>query len=64
MLTAGVPHADLLEELKKLSNADQTDLTEGRLFAYVYTGNDEHFDLQKKAYAMFEGIRNVVTSGG
>jgi len=56
MCSEGVPHLELLEQLKQLSAADKSTLAEGRFFAYVYTGEDGQFDLQKKAYAMFEGI--------
>jgi hypothetical protein len=59
----GVPHADLLAELQKLSGEDSSDgghdPAKKRLFAYVYTSNDLNFDLQKKAYALFEGLLSV-----
>ena len=50
----GVPHTELLDELQRLAGAGK-DASESRLFAYVYTGNDSHFDLQKDAYDLFEG---------
>jgi sphinganine-1-phosphate aldolase len=48
----GVGHDELLAELKKLKAAEK-DPEDSRLFAYVYTGNDEHFELQKKAFDLF-----------
>lgn len=48
----GIPPAELLKKLNELK-ATEKQPEEGRLFALVYTGNDEHFDVQKKAFDLF-----------
>merc|ERR1712226_76807 len=48
----GVPHKELLEEMEKLKGGDQNP-EEGKLFAYVYTAEDDTFDAQTEAYDKF-----------
>jgi len=48
----GVPHADLLTEMERIKSCD-ADPASGKMFALVYTGADDTFRLQTKAYDMF-----------
>ncbi len=49
----GVPEDELLDELKKRKDV-QVDPHTGKIFAYVYTTEDERFHTIQKAFDMFE----------
>ena len=40
-----------MKELKER----ETNPDEGKIFAYVYTQKDDHFDIQTEAFAKFQG---------
>ncbi|CAD5114128.1 DgyrCDS3273 [Dimorphilus gyrociliatus] len=48
----GISHEELLKEMTKIK-ADDQDPSSGKLFAYVYTNENGHFDIQKEAYELF-----------
>jgi hypothetical protein len=50
----GIPHEELLAEMVKIKESE-IDPEDGKMFAYVYTGEGDHFKLQQKAYDMFTG---------
>lgn len=52
--TTGIPTEELLEEMTKLKSQDHNP-EEGKMFAYVYTGDGDSFAAQRKAYDMFTG---------
>jgi len=49
-----MPADELLAEMTRLL-ATHKSADESRLFAYVYTGKDDCFELQKKAMSIFTG---------
>lgn len=49
----GIPTDKLREELKELKGRE-TDPEEGKIFAYVYTQEGDHFDIQTEAFAKFQ----------
>lgn len=51
---SGIPTEKLREELKDLKGRE-TDPEEGKIFAYVYTQEGDHFDIQTEAFAKFQG---------
>ena len=51
---SGVASEVLLEEMKTAKSGD-IDPSSGKIFAYVYTGDGDNFELQQKAYDMFTG---------
>ena len=57
----GIPHEELMSEMNKLK-AEELNAEDGRMFAYVYTGESSSFELQRKAHKMFTGniIMNCV----
>ncbi|KAK0066202.1 sphingosine-1-phosphate lyase [Biomphalaria pfeifferi] len=48
----GLPREKILEKLDEM-RAKETDHLEGKVFAYTYTLNDDHFELQKEVYEKF-----------
>lgn len=48
----GVPHAELLETMQKMKK-QETNSDEGKIFAYIYTLSDDHFQLQREAFDLF-----------
>ena len=50
----GVPTEELLDEMKKLK-AQEINPEDGKMFAYVYTGEGDSFEAQRKAFDMFTG---------
>ena len=49
---AGVPRDQLLRQMQELKGLE-TNVEDGLVFAYVYTGEGEHFDCIQKAYDLF-----------
>ena len=45
-----------MEEINKLKMED-VNPEDGRLFAYVYTGDSGSFELQRKAHKLFTGLQ-------
>ena len=54
----GIPHEELMDEMKKLK-AEELNAEDGRMFAYVYTGDNSSFELQRKVHKMFTGNINM-----
>ena len=50
----GIPTEELLEEMLKLKS-QEINPEDGKMFAYVYTGEGDTFDAQRKAFDMFTG---------
>lgn len=48
----GVSPEELMEEMKELK-ARETSMEEGKVFAYVYTTESEHFETLRKAFDLF-----------
>lgn len=51
-VNAGIPHDELLRQMQDLKD-QETNTQDGLVFAYVYTGEGEHFDCIQKAYELF-----------
>ena len=41
--------------MTKLKSAEAQSTREGKIFAYIYTLEDQHFELQTEAFDKFEG---------
>ncbi|KAL5013521.1 hypothetical protein ScPMuIL_007791, partial [Solemya velum] len=48
----GIPAKDLRDEMKRMKSAEPNP-DDGKMFAYVYTLDDDHFGIQKEAFDMF-----------
>lgn len=50
----GIPKEELRNEMTKLKSAEAQSTREGKIFAYIYTLEDQHFELQTEAFDKFE----------
>ena len=60
-----MPADEILAEMNRLK-AEEISPEDGRMFAYVYTGDSSSFELQKKGHKLFTGgfqIRGILLVG-